>query len=184
MSGLGVPVMIVGPWANPKIYPDIKGILENPAEAIARYKQFGKDLKNLPGIGGNAEALQGLIKDGKIDQDALVRGIGGLLGGNQAAQQPEAGAAPGEAAPTPDDQPVPLSNVIKDGKIDEDALIQGIGGLVGGGQAAQQPSVAEEQDATTSDAAAQIEEQGTKKKKKLKAEDIGKQLLNNWLSGQ
>ena len=184
MSGLGVPVMIVGPWANPKIYPDIKGILENPAEAIARYKQFGKDLKNLPGLGENAEALQGVIKDGKIDQDALVRGIGGLLGGNKAAQQPEAGAAPGEAAPTPDEQSIPLSNVIKDGKIDEDALIQGIGGLVGGGQAPQEPSVAAEQGAAASDTAAQIQKQDGEKKKKLKPEDIGKQLLNNWLSGQ
>ncbi|ODS00524.1 hypothetical protein AUC68_14780 [Methyloceanibacter methanicus] len=139
MSGLGVPVMIVGPWASPKIYPDIKGILENPAEAIARYKQFGKDLKNLPGIGGNAAALQGVVKDGKIDKDALVQGIGGLLGGNNAATQSNTGAATGAAATT---------------------------------------------NATSQSQGQNATQTKNKKKKKLKAEDVGKQLFNNWLSGQ
>ena len=34
LIGLKVPVIIRGPWADPKIYPDIKGILENPQEAF------------------------------------------------------------------------------------------------------------------------------------------------------
>lgn len=144
MAGLGVPVMIVGPWANPKIYPDIKGILENPAEAIARYKQFGKDLKNLPGgLGGAAGALDGVVKDGKIDQNKLIEGIGGLIGGGNVAPQPDAATAPGTAAAP-------------------DATTQ------------SQPQTKKKA-------------QNNKKKKqnkKLKAEDVGKQLLNNWLSGQ
>ena len=146
MTGLGVPVMIVGPWANPKIYPDIKGILENPAEAIARYKQFGKELKNLPGgLGGAAGSLDGVVKDGKIDKDKLIEGIGGLIGGGSAAQQNGAGTAPGAAAAP-------------------DATTQ------------SQPQTKKKA-------------QNNKKKKqnqnqKLKAEDVGKQLLNNWLSGQ
>ena len=188
MAGLGVPVMIVGPWANPKIYPDIKGILENPAEAIARYKQFGKDLKNLPGgLGGAAGALDGVVKDGKIDQEKLIEGIGGLLGGNNAVQQPDTAAAPNQAPSTPEPQQAPLSNVIRDGKVDQDALIQGIGGILGRSDVAPEPNTATDT-AVTSDAQSQPSEpapqQPQKKKKKLKAEDIGKQLLNNWLSGQ
>lgn len=101
MAGLGVPVMITGPWSHPKFYPDIKGILENPAEAYQRYKEFSKGVKNLPGLDGTgAGALSNVIKDGKIDKDALIGGIGGLLGGQQAAPTPET-----DAAATPEAQP-------------------------------------------------------------------------------
>jgi len=101
MAGLGVPVMITGPWSHPKFYPDIKGILENPAEAYQRYKEFSKGVKNLPGLDGTgAGALSNVIKDGKVDKDALIGGIGGLLGGTQAAPTPET-----DAATTPDAQP-------------------------------------------------------------------------------
>ncbi len=101
MAGLGVPVMITGPWSHPKFYPDIKGILENPAEAYQRYKEFSKGVKNLPGLDGTgAGALSNVIKDGKVDKDALIGGIGGLLGGTQAAPTPET-----DAAATPEAQP-------------------------------------------------------------------------------
>jgi AsmA protein len=188
MAGLGVPVMIVGPWARPKIYPDIKGILENPAEAIARYKQFGRDLKNLPGgLGEAAGALDGVVKDGKIDQEKLIEGIGGLLGGNNVAPQSDTVAAPDQAPAIPEAQEAPLANVIKDGKVDQDALIQGIGGLLGGGNTAPEPNTATDTAVAPNEQSqppAQTPEQPPQRKKKLKAEDIGKQLLNNWLSGQ
>lgn len=102
ISGLGVPVMIAGPWAKPKFYPDIKGILQNPAQAYQRYKEFTKGAKNLPGLDkiDKTGALSNAIKDGKVDKDALMEGIGGLLGGTQAA--PESGA---DAAATTDGQP-------------------------------------------------------------------------------
>lgn len=157
MAGLGVPVMIVGPWANPKIYPDIKGILENPAEAIARYKQFGKELKNLPGgLGGAAGALDGVVKDGKIDKNKLIEGIGGLLGGGNVAPQnnaaPQNGAAPQDNAGAAT-------------------------GTAAAPDAGAQPQAQNTQ-----------QKQNKKKKqqqqKKLKPEDVGKQLLNEWLSGQ
>ncbi len=188
LAGLGVPVMIVGPWASPKIFPDIKGILENPAEAIARYKQFGQDLKNLPGgLGGAAEALDGVVKDGKIDQQKLIEGIGGLLGGNNVAPQSDTATVPDQAPGIPEAQEAPLANVIKDGKVDQDALIQGIGGLLGGGNTAPETNTVTDTAVTPnaqSQPSAQIPQQQPQSKKKLKPEDIGKQLLNNWLSGQ
>ena len=42
--GLGIPVMIDGPWAEPRIYPDMAGILDNPDAAYARLKDMGKGL--------------------------------------------------------------------------------------------------------------------------------------------
>ena len=98
LGGLGVPVMIVGPWAKPKIYPDIKGILENPAAAYQQFKQFGDGVAKLPGLDkiDKTGALQNAVKDGKVNKDALIEGLGGLLGGTQpeSAPAPKATAAP------------------------------------------------------------------------------------------
>ncbi|MEM7214762.1 MAG: AsmA family protein [Pseudomonadota bacterium] len=47
LNGLKVPVIIRGPWTNPKIYPDIKGILENPQaafDALSKLTSGGIDL--------------------------------------------------------------------------------------------------------------------------------------------
>ena len=110
LSGLGVPVMIVGPWSKPKIYPDIKGVLQNPAQAYQRYKDFTKGVKNLPGLDGKNGALSNVIKDGKVDKDALIQGIGGLLGGTQAAPTPAPAPAPAAVAPNAQPQPVPPKN--------------------------------------------------------------------------
>jgi AsmA protein len=102
VAGLGVPVMIVGPWAKPKIYPDIKGILENPAAAYEQFKQFGDGVAKLPGLDkiDKTGALQNAVKGGKVNKDALIEGLGGLLGGTQ----PESAPAP-KATAEPDAQP-------------------------------------------------------------------------------
>ncbi|MGI9465023.1 MAG: AsmA family protein, partial [Aestuariivirgaceae bacterium] len=34
LTGIEVPIIIKGPWSNPKIYPDIEGILQNPEAAF------------------------------------------------------------------------------------------------------------------------------------------------------
>jgi AsmA protein len=49
-AGLGVLVMVTGPWGSPRIYPDIKGILENPTAAYERLRQLGYGVVKLPGI--------------------------------------------------------------------------------------------------------------------------------------
>ena len=55
--GLGIPVLIDGPWAEPRIYPDMAGILDNPDAAYAKLKDMGKGLFGpngaLSGLGGN-----------------------------------------------------------------------------------------------------------------------------------
>ncbi len=63
LAGLGVPVMIVGPWAKPKIYPDIKGILENPVAAYERFKEFGDGVAKLPGLGEDRQDRRAAKRD-------------------------------------------------------------------------------------------------------------------------
>jgi AsmA protein len=58
--GLGIPVVIDGPWAEPRIYPDMAGILDNPDAAYAKLKQMGSGLFGpggaLNGLGANPPA--------------------------------------------------------------------------------------------------------------------------------
>ncbi|MCI0599939.1 MAG: AsmA family protein, partial [Beijerinckiaceae bacterium] len=42
--GLGVPVIVRGTWAEPRIYPEIAGILDDPAAAYAKLRALGKGL--------------------------------------------------------------------------------------------------------------------------------------------
>jgi AsmA protein len=99
LQGLKVPVMITGPWANPKIYPDLKGILENPQAAYEQLRQLGGGLVSLPGadkLGTVGSLPANIIKDGKINKDALKQGLDQLL--NQKAK-PKANAAAPAAKP-------------------------------------------------------------------------------------
>ena len=72
--GLGIPVMIEGPWAEPRIYPDMQGILDNPDAAYAKLKEMGKGL-----FGPNGAGLNNL------------GALGGLLGGGQGAANGQGG---------------------------------------------------------------------------------------------
>ncbi len=92
LAGLGVPVIIDGPWSQPRIYPDIEGILENPAAALQRLQQTG---------GALLQATEGLPKDAGGAAGALIKG---LLGGEQqtgAATEP----LPDSDAPASPDGP-------------------------------------------------------------------------------
>lgn len=84
--GLGIPVMIQGPWAAPQIYTDMAGILDNPDAAYAKLRElgqglFGTDTKTGKSLG---ETLGGMIRQG--------------LGGSQ----PQPGSAP-DRQDAPDD---------------------------------------------------------------------------------
>ena len=68
--GFGIPVMIDGPWTEPRIYPDMAGMLDNPDAAYAKLKDMGKGLF---GPGGLGNGLGG---------GNLGNGLGGLIGGS------------------------------------------------------------------------------------------------------
>lgn len=64
--GLGIPVMIQGSWSQPRIYPDMAGVLDNPDAAYAKLREMGKGLFGPDGAGlGN-----------------ILGGLGGNLGNN------------------------------------------------------------------------------------------------------
>src|SRR5258707_6615453 len=82
--GLGIPVVIDGPWAEPRIYPDMAGILDNPDAAYAKLKEMGKGL--FSGSGGLGGVLSGLGGSGSTgtagngSSGAATDGLGGRLG--------------------------------------------------------------------------------------------------------
>ncbi|WP_035655427.1 AsmA family protein, partial [Bradyrhizobium sp. STM 3809] len=78
--GLGIPVVIDGPWSQPRFYPDMAGILDNPEAAYAKLKQMGQGLFGKDGAGLNS----------------LINGIGGLIG----SAAPGNGAVPNAAPAT------------------------------------------------------------------------------------
>ncbi len=49
--GFGIPVMIEGPWSQPKIYPDMAGMLDNPEAAYAKLREMGNGLFGPDGAG-------------------------------------------------------------------------------------------------------------------------------------
>ncbi|RXH26078.1 cell envelope biogenesis protein AsmA [Bradyrhizobium nanningense] len=49
--GFGIPVMIQGSWSQPRIYPDMAGMLDNPDAAYARLREMGKGLFGPDGAG-------------------------------------------------------------------------------------------------------------------------------------
>jgi AsmA protein len=75
--GLGIPVVIDGPWDSPRIYPDMAGILDNPDAAYAKLKEMGKGL-----FGANGGGL-----------DGLINGLGGLAGSQSGSGTGTSGAA-------------------------------------------------------------------------------------------
>jgi AsmA protein len=79
--GLGIPVMIEGPWTEPRIYPDVQGILDNPDAAYSRLKEMGKGL-----FGANGTGLGNLN----------LNGLGGLINGGQGSGQ-NSGGKPNDA---------------------------------------------------------------------------------------
>jgi AsmA protein len=129
--GLGIPVVIEGPWAEPRIYPDMAGILDNPDAAYAKLKEMGKGLFGpggaLGGLGGSGGASQG--GSGQSDQlGRLGETLGNLLqqGFGQGGQRrrsiapptsstPDAPAAPAanEPAPEPSQESQPMNDVLR-----------------------------------------------------------------------
>ncbi len=109
--GLGIPVMIEGPWGAPRIYPEMQGMLDNPEAAYAKLKEMGKGL-----FGANGAGLNGA---------GIGAALGGLLGGGQAG----AAGAPGTGqSSTPND---PLGGQL--GSTIGNLLQQGLSGLGQGG---------------------------------------------------
>jgi AsmA protein len=80
--GLGIPVIIDGSWAAPRIYPEMAGILDNPDAAYAKLKEMGKGLFAGSGGGGlgGLSGLGGLGGSGPDSGNGQSSPLGGKLG--------------------------------------------------------------------------------------------------------
>jgi AsmA protein len=110
--GLGIPVMISGPWSSPKIYPDMAGILDNPDAAYAKLKQMGQ------GLFGSAGANLG-----KLNLGGLLGRLtgGGQGGGSSSGNSGDSGTGSGSGST---DQLGGLGQTLGN-------LFQGLGGMGG-----------------------------------------------------
>jgi AsmA protein len=86
--GFGVPVTVEGSWSDPRIYPDVAGILSDPDGAYAKLHALGQGLFGK----GQGQAGGGL--------DTLMQGLGTVLGprnnDRDNNRNPPAGAKPSD----------------------------------------------------------------------------------------
>jgi AsmA protein len=101
--GLGIPVIVQGSWSEPRIYPDVAGILDNPDAAYAKLRELGQGLFGQGGIGSSGKSGLGETL-GTLIQQGLGGGAGKPApGGQPAPGQPSQGQAPqGGASPLDD----------------------------------------------------------------------------------
>jgi AsmA protein len=109
--GFGIPVAINGPWASPRIYPDIAGILDNPEAAYAKLKQMGIGLF-APGEPGSESGNGG---DGSSLGDSLgnliQQGLNAARSRNRPPDSPNDPSAPN--APSQQQNNQPLNDIMK-----------------------------------------------------------------------
>jgi AsmA protein len=151
--GFGIPVMIEGPWSQPRIYPEMQGILDNPEAAYAKLREmgkglFGKDGGGLGGLLGGLSALNGNQSGAGNGGNNGNGPLGGALGGNlgqalgnllqqglgssrsipprNGAEQGDAQAPSAQAAPSPPppEQPQAQNDAPQDSQAMNDVLRQ------------------------------------------------------------
>jgi AsmA protein len=98
--GLGIPVAIEGPWAAPRIYPDVAGMLDNPDAAYAKLRELGKGLfgQGGSGAGGTSDQL------GETLGNLLQQGLGSRR------TQPAPGSPQDQLPP---DRESPIDSIMK-----------------------------------------------------------------------
>ena len=106
--GLGIPVAIQGPWAEPRIYPEVAGMLDNPDAAYAKLKEMGKGLFGDGLQGATSGQLGGKL--GETLGNLLQQG----LGSRSTAPAQTAPASPSDQLkPPPPDQETPMDSIMK-----------------------------------------------------------------------
>ncbi|WP_029031808.1 AsmA family protein [Salinarimonas rosea] len=101
LVGFGAPVRIEGPWARPRIYPDIAGVLQDPVGAYERLRELGT------GVFGIDAPSAGEALERAVGAEA-ARGLERLLGVPAAPARPAPAASP---SPSPVPVPVPAPAV-------------------------------------------------------------------------
>lgn len=89
--GFGIPVMITGAWSQPRIYPDMAGMLDNPDAAYAKLREMGKGL-----FGPDGAGLGNILNSFGIGGGAAPGGGNAAGSANPQTQQPGQGQAQGQ----------------------------------------------------------------------------------------
>jgi AsmA protein len=110
--GLGVPVMMEGPWAEPRIHLDMAGMPDNPDQAYARLKEIGKGLIGPGGLGGLGDSSSGGAGLSDVLGSRLGETLGKLLqqGLDQGASQDRDQAGRSIPSPSPNQDPTSQSH--------------------------------------------------------------------------
>jgi AsmA protein len=109
--GLGIPVAIEGPWAEPRIYPEVAGMLDNPEAAYAKLKEMGKGLFGPGGgigSGGMSDQLSGKL--GETLGNLLQQGLGSR---STTPVKPGPPSPQDQLKPPPPDQESPMDSIMK-----------------------------------------------------------------------
>jgi AsmA protein len=104
--GLGIPVAIEGPWAEPRIYPDVAGMLDNPDAAYAKLKEMGEGLFGKGAGGGMSDQPGGKL--GETLGNLLQQGLGSRGTTRSAPASPQ-----DQLKPPPPDMESPMDNIMK-----------------------------------------------------------------------
>jgi AsmA protein len=108
--GLGIPVVIEGSWAEPRIYPEMAGILDNPDAAYAKLKEMGKGLfgqgGGIGGSGGMSDQLGGKL--GETLGNLLQQGLG-----SRGTVKPAPLSPQDQLKPPPPDRESPMDSIMK-----------------------------------------------------------------------
>jgi AsmA protein len=188
LAGLGVPVIIAGPWTKPSIYPDIEGILQNPQAAYEQLNKLSGGLVSLKGgaPGDTGSLAGGIIQNGKINKNALqqgaIMGLGALIGGQQGRALPAPAAADAMPVEQPVNQPAGAQAPVADQQPADQAPVQPKGKK---GQAKVKQGAASEDGASKKgkkkqQAAANSQEK-TQQDPALAPEAAARQLMQNFL---
>ena len=87
--GFGIPVMIQGSWSQPRVYPDMAGMLDNPDAAYAKLREMGKGL-----FGPDGAGLGNIL--GSLGSNLGLGGTTAPGGGNAAGTVNPQGQQPGQ----------------------------------------------------------------------------------------
>ncbi|QQO34691.1 AsmA family protein [Bradyrhizobium diazoefficiens] len=108
--GFGIPVMITGAWSQPRIYPDMAGVLDNPDAAYARLREMGKGL-----FGPDGAGLGNILNSFGLGGAATPGGGNAAGNANPQTQQQGQGQGQGQNNPLGGQLGEAIGNLIQQG---------------------------------------------------------------------
>lgn len=108
--GFGIPVMITGAWSQPRIYPDMAGVLDNPDAAYAKLREMGKGL-----FGPDGAGLGNILNSFGLGGAATPGGGNAAGNANPQTQQQGQGQGQGQNNPLGGQLGEAIGNLIQQG---------------------------------------------------------------------